>query len=87
VGACSLRLFDFSVALHEGCSCFCIWDPIPFLSLACARENVPLHSPFVFAKVCSRESVPFAGVYNVLLVSSLYRKLVLLFFYLYNSYI
>jgi hypothetical protein len=32
-----------------------------------------------FAKVCSKESVPFAGACKVLLVSSLYHKLVLLF--------
>jgi hypothetical protein len=32
------------------------------------------------AMVCSRESVPFTGVCIVLLVSSLYCKLVLLFF-------
>ena len=41
-----------------------------FLALF-SRESVPLHS--------SREIVPSAGAYNVLLVSSLYCKLVLLF--------
>ena len=62
MGACSPRNF----ALHEGCPCSYIWDPIPFLGLAFAGENVPLYSPFEFA--C-----------NVLLATSLYRKLVLLF--------
>jgi len=41
----------------------------------------------VFAMVCSREPVPFAGDCNVLLVFSLYCKLVLHFFDLYISYI
>ena len=77
----------FYFALYGGCPCYYIWDPIPFLGLACVGENVPLHSPFVFAMVCSRESVPFAGACNVLLVSSLYCKLVLRFFDLYISYI
>jgi hypothetical protein len=37
MGACSPRLFDFYFILHEGCSCFCIWDTIPLFS----REHVP----------------------------------------------
>jgi len=74
VGACSPRLFNFYFVLHGGCPCSCLWDPIPFLGLASAGENVPLHSPFAFA--C-----------NVLLATSLYRKLVLLFFILIYSYI
>jgi hypothetical protein len=77
VGTCSPRLFEvyhaFVYELLFPCSLGCIFW------LACAGENVPLHSPFVFAKGCSREFVPFAGACNVLLVSSLYRKLVLLF--------
>jgi hypothetical protein len=36
VEACFPRLFDFYFALHEGCSCFCIWDFIPF-----TRVHVP----------------------------------------------
>jgi len=74
VGACSPRLFNFYFVLHGGCPCSCLWDPIPFLGLASAGENVPLHSPFEFA--C-----------NVLLATSLYRKLVLLFLILIYSYI
>jgi len=74
-------------ALYGCCPCYCIWDPIPFLVLASVGENVPLHSSFVFAMGCLRESVPFAGACNVLMVSSLYCKLVLRFFDLYNSYI
>jgi hypothetical protein len=61
----------FYFAQHGGCPCYCIWDLIPFLGLACAGENVPLHIHFVFTMVCSREPVPFAGACNVLLVSSL----------------
>jgi len=59
----------------------------PFLGLACSGESVPLHLPFMFSLLRSREHVPSAGACNVLLVSSLYCKLVLLFFDLYITYI
>lgn len=53
---------------------------IPLFGLACAGENVPLHSPFVFANACSRESVPFAGVCTVLLVFQLVSQACLALF-------
>jgi len=59
----------------------------PFLSLACSGEFVPLHLPFMFSLLCFRELVPSAGACSVPLVSSLYCKLVLLFFDLYITYI
>jgi len=59
----------------------------PFLGLVCSEESVPLHLPFMFTMLRSKEPVPSAGACNVLLVSSLYCKLVLLFFDLYISYI
>jgi hypothetical protein len=50
-----------------------------FLGLACYGESVPLPLPFLFSLLRSREFVPSDGACTVLLVSSLYRKLVLLF--------
>ena len=60
---------------------------IPFLRLACYGEYVPLPLPFLFSLLRSREYVPYDGACSVLLVSSLYCKLVLLFFDLYITYI
>jgi hypothetical protein len=50
-----------------------------FLGLAYYGESVPLPLPFLFSLLRSREFVPSDGACTVLLVSSLYRKLVLLF--------
>jgi len=60
---------------------------LPFLGLACYGESVPLPLPFMFSLLRSREFVPSDGACTVLLVSSLYSKLVLFFFDLYNTYI
>jgi hypothetical protein len=54
----------------------CIGDPI-FVAGLCWGACFPALASCVL--LWSRESVPFAGVCTVLLVSSLYRKLVLLF--------
>nr|TKR85199.1 hypothetical protein D5086_0000250520 [Populus alba] len=51
VGPCSPRPYGFLFCLHGGYPFFCIWDPIPFLGLAGARENVPLYLSFVFTMV------------------------------------
>jgi hypothetical protein len=53
---------------------------LSFLGLACYGESVPLPLPFMFSLLHSRESVPCDGACTVMLVSSLYCKLVLLFF-------
>jgi hypothetical protein len=50
-----------------------------FFGMACYGESVPLPLPFLFSLLRSREFVPSDGACAVLLVSSLYRKLVLLF--------
>ena len=58
-----------------------------FLGLSCYGEYVPLPLPFLFSLLRSREYVPYDGACSVLLVSSLFCKLVLHLFDLYITYI
>jgi hypothetical protein len=90
-GVCSLWwcMFwsaGFQLVLQASLALF--WS-IHYLHLIKKKKelSVPLPLPFMFSLLLSRESVPYDGACSDLLVSSLYCKLVLLFFDLYITYI